>query len=112
VHNSFFFLTFAAHMDNRVFTFFFVALLLTACGNKREAQQKAVRQQIHTQYYEEQLAKAQAELARTDSLLQVCEASLDSLDVNQRIRLDSLQRAVDVLGAKVRYIHKKQKDLP
>ena len=51
------------------------------------------------------------ELAITDSLLQLAEADDDTLNVEKRVRLDSLKLEADVQGAKIRYIHKKQEEL-
>ncbi len=95
----------------RLFLVLFVAVCLTACGNKHEQQKEALRHEIRTQYYERELVKAQAALAHTDSLLQIVEADMDTLNVEKRIRLDSLKHAADVQGAQIRYIHKKQKEL-
>ncbi|MBQ8065215.1 MAG: hypothetical protein IJ144_02705 [Prevotella sp.] len=91
--------------------FLLASVCLVACGNKHEEQQQQLRHEMRTQFYAEELQKARALLARTDSLLQRAEADADSLDVQQRIRLDSLKTAFDVQGAKVRYILRKQKEL-
>ena len=90
-----------------------VALLLTACGNRREAEKEALRQEVRKQFFASELVKAQRQLARTDSLLQLAEAEADAdtFNVAKRILLDSLKLEADVQGAKIRYIHKKQKEM-
>ena len=88
-----------------------VALLLTACGNRREAEKEALRQEVRKQFFASELVKAQRQLARTDSLLQLAEADADTFNVAKRILLDSLKLEADVQGTKIRYIHKKQKEM-
>ena len=88
-----------------------VALLLTACGNRREAEKEALRQEVRKQFFASELVKAQRQLARTDSLLQLAEADADTFNVAKRILLDSLKLEADVQGAKIRYIHKKHKEM-
>ena len=88
-----------------------VALCLAACGNSRQRQVEDFRHQKRTEFYEEKLREAQQELAKTDSMLQIMEATGDSLNIRQRIRQDSLELQSEVLGAKIRYIHRKQKEL-
>ena len=88
-----------------------VALLLTACGNRREAEKETLRQEVRKQFFASELVKAQRQLARTDSLLQLAEADADTFNVAKRILLDSLKLEADVQGAKIRYIHKKQKEM-
>ena len=88
-----------------------VALLFTACGNRREAEKEALRQEVRKQFFASELVKAQRQLARTDSLLQLAEADADTFNVAKRILLDSLKLEADVQGAKIRYIHKKQKEM-
>ena len=87
------------------------AVLLLSCGNKREEQKRQLQHEVRSQYYDRQLRKAEQQLAKTDSLLQLEEADSSAIDVEKRLRLDSLRHAADVQGAKIRYIHKKQKDL-
>lgn len=89
-----------------------VAMCLTACNsNKHEEQKQQLRHDLRQQFYDKELKKVQAELAITDSLLQLAEADKDTLNVAKRIRLDSLKLEADVQGAKIRYIHKKQEEL-
>ena len=106
-----FFLTFAREMKKLSVMIILVALLLTACGNRREAEKEALRQEVRKQFFASELVKAQRQLARTDSLLQLAEADADTFNVAKRILLDSLKLEADVQGAKLRYIHKKQKEM-
>ena len=90
------------------------AALLTACngtGDKHRQQTEQYRQAARQQYYRQALSKAQDQLAMTDSLLRQAESDQDTLNVQKRIRRDSLRHAADVQGAKIRYIHRKQKEL-
>ncbi len=87
------------------------AMLLTACGNGREAEKEALRQEVRRQFFATELVKAQRQLEHTDSLLRLAEADPDTLNVRKRILLDSLKLEADVQGAKIRYIHKKQKEM-
>ncbi len=87
-------------------------MCLTACNsNKHEEKKQQLRHDLRQQFYDKELKKVQAELAITDSLLQLAEADKDTLNVQKRIRLDSLKLEADVQGAKIRYIHKKQEEL-
>ena len=104
-------LTFAREMKKLSVMIILVALLLTACGNRREAEKEALRQEVRKQFFASELVKAQRQLARTDSLLQLAEADADTFNVAKRILLDSLKLEADVQGAKIRYIHKKQKEM-
>ena len=92
-------------------TIILAALLLTACGNKHEAEKEALRMEVRKQFFASELVKAQQQLARTDSLLRQAEADPDTFNVAKRILLDSLKLEADVQGAKIRYIHKKQKEM-
>jgi hypothetical protein len=78
-----------------------------------------------------ELKRAQQELAATDSLLQSVQHDMDyqqekvnrdkqalratpeelTMLTQTRIRRDSLRTQCEVLGAKIRYIHKKQKEM-
>ena len=106
-----FFLIFSREMKKLSVMIILVALLLTACGNRREAEKEALRQEVRKQFFASELVKAQRQLARTDSLLQLAEADADTFNVAKRILLDSLKLEADVQGAKIRYIHKKQKEM-
>jgi len=94
-----------------ILLFMMTAVLLLSCANRREEQKQQLRQEVRSQYYDRQLQEAERQLAKTDSLLQMAEADSSAVDVEKHLRLDSLRHAADVQGAKIRYIHKKQKDL-
>ena len=94
-----------------ILLFVMTAVLLLSCGNRREEQKRQLQREVRSQYYDRQLRKAEQQLAKTDSLLQLAEADSNAVDVAKRLRLDSLRHAADVQGAKIRYIHRKQKDL-
>jgi len=87
-----------------------VATCLVACGNNRQQQKEQFLREMRSQYYAKELKVAEAELRRTDSLLQLQQAAGDTMDVRKRIRLDSLKLKADVQGARIRYIHQKQKE--
>jgi len=87
------------------------AVLTMACQGNRQQQKEQLRQRVRSEYYQLEVAKAQRELARTDSLLQRLEVELDSMNVSHRIRLDSLRHEADVQGARIRYLHRKQGEL-
>ena len=80
---------------------------LAACGSRRQKEVEQFRMKVRSEFLKEKLAKAQEELAHTDSLLQARGGEGDST----RGYLDSLEMAAEVQGAQIRYIHKKQKDL-
>ena len=88
-----------------------VAVCLVACGNSRQRRMDKYRSEKRVEFYDDKLEEAQQELAATDSLLQRAEEEGDSFDVDQRIYMDSLDRASQVQGAKIRYIHRKQKEI-
>ena len=106
-----FFITFTPDMKKSMVITLLAASLLMACQQNRQQQKDELRHQLRSEYYQQELEKAQHELAHTDSLLQVLEADLDSLNVDHRLRLDSLSHEADVQGARIRYLHRKQKEL-
>ena len=108
---SFNLLPLQTEMKSKFLNILVVVVCITACGNSRQQQIDELRQQTRTQFFDQKLREAQTELARTDSLLQRAEAECDSTDVTQRIRIDSLKTEADVQGAKIRYIHRKQKEM-
>jgi len=85
-------------------------LLLTACGDNRK-QTDEYRLKVRSHYYERELEKAQAELARTDSLFREVVHQEFTDSVQKRLLFDSLRHEEDVQGAKIRYIHRKQQEL-
>lgn len=88
-----------------------VAASLLACGNGHQQEKDALRRELRSRFYERELVKAQAELAATDSLLQVAQADTLLWGLQRRVLLDSLRVTADVQGAKIRYIHRKQKEM-
>jgi hypothetical protein len=98
-------------MKKSVVIILLAASLLMACQENRQKQKDELRHHLRSEYYQRELEKAQRELAYTDSLLQVLEADLDSLNVDHRLLLDSLSHEADVQGARIRYLHRKQKEL-
>lgn len=98
-------------MKKYKYILFVVAVCLMACGNNHEAQKKELRHDLRSQFYAKELKKVEAEKVVTDSLLRLAEADDDTLNVEKRIRLDSLKLEADVQNAKMRYIYKKQAEL-
>jgi len=88
-----------------------------------------VRKQALTLHQDVELKKAEIELAKTDSLLQTANQELAAMQADveahkkalkatpeelslltrTRIRRDSIRTQFETLGAKIRYIHQKQK---
>ena len=101
---------FAAQMKKYIVILAVVASL-TACNHGRQKEVERFRMKVRSQFLEEKLAKAQLELAHTDSILQQREAHEDSIKGPKRNYQDSLELAADVQGAQIRYIHKKQKEI-
>jgi peptidoglycan hydrolase CwlO-like protein len=107
----------------------FTALLITACGETKTRQEINRRKAALVEKQETELKKAQAELWKTDSLLQLTNQKFDSLTkeveahkqalkatpeeltalTQLRIKRDSIRTQYEALGLKIRYIHKKQK---
>lgn len=107
-----------------------ITMLISACGsNSRRAEIEARKEALkHKQ--DSTLAATQLELARVDSLLEIVKAEHDQhhqwvmehstklndqspevVKLNQlRSRRDSLQVQWETLGAKIKYIRKKQKE--
>ena len=106
----------------------FTALLITACGETKTRQEINRRKAALVEKQETELKKAQAELWKTDSLLQLTNQKFDSLTkevelhkqslkatpeeltalTQLRIKRDSIRTQYEALGLKIRYIHKKQ----
>ena len=105
--------------------------VLTGCPSNTTRKEIETRREALKQKQETELKKSQEELAIVDSTLeavkreyevmkvevekhkqQLC-ATADELTLltKTRVRRDSLQTRFDVLCAKIRYIHKKQKEL-
>ena len=107
-----------------------VALLFTACGETKTRKEINRRKAALIEKQETELKKAQAELLRTDSLLQLAEKEYDMLSkevefhkqkleatpeeltalTRLRVKRDSIQTQYEELGLKIRYIRKKQSE--
>ena len=106
------------------------ALMLGACGETKTRQEINRRKAALKEKQETELRKAQEDLRITDSLLQVTNHALDSLQqkaekdkaalkatpeeltllTKTRIKRDSIRTQFEVLGAKIRYIREKMKE--
>ena len=106
------------------------ALMLGACGETKTRQEINRRKAALKEKQETELRIAQEELRVTDSLLQVTNHALDSLQqkvekdkaalkatpeeltllTKTRIKRDSIRTQFEVLGAKIRYIREKMKE--
>ena len=106
----------------------FTALLITACGETKTRQEINRRKAALVEKQETELKKAQAELWKTDSLLQLTNQKFDSLTkeveahkqalkatpeeltalTQLRIKRDSIRTQYEAMGLKIMYIHKKQ----
>ena len=105
-------------------------LLLTACGETKTRKEINRRKAALVEHQETELKKAQAELWKTDSLLQLAnkelavmtkevEAHKQALEATPeeltaltklRVKRDSIRTQYEALGLKIRYIHKKQSE--
>ena len=105
-------------------------LLLAACGETKTRQEINRRKAALKEKQETELIKAQEELRMTDSLLQITNRQLDSLQqqvdehkkalkatpeeltllTRTRMKRDSIRTQFEILGAKIRYIRQKQKE--
>ena len=106
------------------------ALFVAGCGEtktRKEINRRKAELKLHQ---ETELKRAQEELRVTDSLLQLANAELETLQkqveadkselkataeeltllTNTRIRRDSIRTQFEALGMKIRYIRKKQKE--
>ena len=103
-------------------------LILTACGETKTRKEINQRKNALVEKQATELKKAQAELWKTDSLLQLTNQKLDALTkeveahkqalkatpeeltalTRLRIKRDSIRTQYEALGLKIRYIHKKQ----
>ena len=106
------------------------ALFVAGCGEtktRKEINRRKAELKLHQ---ETELKRAQEELRVTDSLLQLANAELETLQkqveadkselkataeeltllTNTRIHRDSIRTQFEALGMKIRYIRKKQKE--
>ena len=106
------------------------ALLITACGETKTRKEINQRKNALVEKQATELKKAQDELWKTDSLLQLTNQKLDALTkeveahkqalkatpeeltalTQLRVKRDSIRTQYEALGLKIRYIHKKQKE--
>ncbi len=107
-----------------------VAVLFTACGETKTRKEINRRKAALVEKQATELKKAQAELWRTDSLLQIANRELEALSkevaahkealqatpeelpalTTLRVNRDSIRTQYEALGLKIRYIHKKQSE--
>ena len=107
-----------------------VALLLTACGETKTRKEINRRKAALIEHQQTELKKAEAELWKTDSLLQIANKEFETMtqQVEEhkkalkateeeltaltmlRVKRDSIQTQYEALGLKIRYIHKKQRE--
>ena len=120
----------AQDMRRTIFLPLLAILILTACGETKTRKEINRRKAALVEKQETELKKAQAELWKTDSLLQLTNQKFDSLTkevelhkqslqatpeeltalTQLRIKRDSIRTQYEALGLKIRYIHKKQKE--
>lgn len=106
-------------------------LILAACGESKTRQEINRRKAALKEKQVTELKRAQDDLRLTDSLLQRANHELDSLQqqvdahkkalkatpeeltllTKTRIKRDSLRTQFEVLGAKIRYIREKMKEM-
>ena len=107
------------------------ALWLAGCGETKTRKEINRRKAELKQHQETELKRAQEELRLTDSLLQLANTELETLQkqveadklalkatadeltllTTTRMRRDSIRTQYEALGMKIRYIRKKQKEL-
>ena len=107
-----------------------VALMLTACGETKTRKEINRRKAALVEHQQTELKKAQDELWRTDSLLQIANKQLKAMTqeveahkkalkateeeltalTKLRVKRDSIRTQYETLGLKIRYIHKKMKN--
>ena len=106
-------------------------ILLTACSGNKQREAIDARWKALRLHQETELKRAQEELAQTDSLLQLVQHDYEDLQTKvekdkaalratpeeltlltqTRIKRDSLRTQCETLGAKIRYIRKKQEEV-
>ena len=107
-----------------------VALMLTACGETKTRKEINRRKAALVEHQQSELKRAQDELWRTDSLLQIANKQLKAMTqeveahkkalkateeeltalTKLRVKRDSIRTQYETLGLKIRYIHKKMKN--
>ncbi len=105
-----------------------VALVVVGCKDRtseKMQQAQVLRDQARTEFLDSALQRAQQELAQTDSLLEVAKVRHQQLQqaikkdpyskrlerelTEARRLMDSLQVSWNTQGAKIKYLHRKQK---
>ena len=107
-----------------------MAILITACGETNTRKEINRRKAALTEKQKTELKKAQDELWRTDSLLQLANKELEAMtkEVEEhkkalkatpeeltaltklRVKRDSIRTQYEALGLKIRYIKKKSEE--
>ena len=120
--------TFAADMKKITMILLAAALVVVGCKDRtgeKLQQAQVLRDQARTEFLDSALQKAQQELAQTDSLLEAAKVRHQQLQeaikkdpyskrlerelTEARRIMDSLQVSWNTQGAKIKYLHKKQK---
>ena len=120
--------TFATDMKKMIMILLAVALVVVGCKDRTSEklqQAQVLRDQARTEFLDSALQKAQQELAQTDSLLEVAKVRHQRLQeaikkdpyskrlerelTEARRLVDSLQVSWNTQGAKIKYLHRKQK---
>ena len=118
-------------MRKTMFLMLLAAMLLTACGNSERRKEIGQRRVALQHKQDSSLLAAQQELAIVDSTLEAVKAEYERMKVEVeqhraelrateeelmtlnllRVHRDSLQVQWDMLGAKIKYIRQKQKEM-
>ena len=128
LHMSGFFRNFATDMKKIIMILLAVALVVVGCKDRtseKMQQAQVLRDQARTEFLDSALQKAQQELAQTDSLLEAAKVRHQQLQqaikkdpyskrlerelTEARRLVDSLQVSWNTQGAKIKYLHRKQK---
>jgi peptidoglycan hydrolase CwlO-like protein len=105
-------------------------LILTACGETKTRKEINRRKAALIEHQQTELKKAEAELWKTDSVLQIVNKEFETMTqqveehkkalkateeeltalTRLRVKRDSIQTQYEALGLKIRYIRKKMKN--
>lgn len=114
-----------------IILFLSAALMLMACGETKTRQEINRRKAALKEHQATELKRAQDELRATDSLLQIANRELATMQqqvdehkaalkataeeltalTRMRMRRDSIRTQFETLGMKIRYIRQKQKEV-
>ena len=117
-------------MKKSILAIMTMALLLTACGETKTRKEINRRKAALVEHQQTELKKAQDELWRTDSLLQLANKELEAMTkevethkkalkatpeeltalTKLRVKRDSIRTQYEALGLKIRYIKKKSEE--